>query len=383
MSKMIIFIDMKQVIRFTTGAGLIFVTFLLSGHVVSAQSFKRLDLAPGIVQKIDKLAKEHMDTFHYPGLAIGIAFKGHMLWTKGYGYSDMELQKPIDPDEDLFRIGSISKTITACALAREVSQKRLGLDDPLSDYYQGFSPDKMSLTLRQLGGHQAGIRHYAGLEFFSNIHYTNCIDPLEIFIHDTLLFAPGTRYSYSTYGWTVISAVMEEGLKLPFPEIIHRDVVAPLHLKDLKPDQVDSIHYQRVHFYEYQDSVFQLSPVVDNSNKWAGGGFLCAADDLARFGFSLVQKGFLKDSALKTFTTPQSLKDGTQTDYGIGFRSATDDYGRKWIGHSGGSIGGTSMLQIYPEEDLVVVTLINRTGANMDGLAAKIADVVLTHAEKK
>jgi CubicO group peptidase (beta-lactamase class C family) len=241
----------------------------------------------------------------------------------------------------------------------------------------------MNLTLRQLGGHQAGIRHYVGLEFFSNIHYTNCIDPLEIFIHDTLLFVPGTRYSYSTYGWSVISAVMEKGLKLPFPEIINRDVVTPLHLKDLKTDQVDSMHYQRVHFYEYKDSVFQISPVVDNSNKWAGGGFLCTADDLARFGFSLVNKGYLKASALKTFTTPQSLKDGTQTDYGIGFRSTTDDYGRKWIGHSGGSIGGTSMLQIYPEEDLVVVTSINRTGANMDGLAAEIADVVLTAVAKK
>jgi CubicO group peptidase (beta-lactamase class C family) len=175
-----------------------------------------------------------------------------------------------------------------------VSKKRLVLDAPISDYYKGFPPDKMNLTLRQLGGHQAGIRHYAGLEFFSNIHYINCIDPLEIFIHDTLLFAPGTRYSYSTYGWTVVSAVMEKDLKMPFPEIIHRDVVTPLHLKDLKPDQVDSIHYQRVHFYEYQDSVFQVSPVVDNSNKWAGGGFYVLRMILHVSDFHWSKKGISK-----------------------------------------------------------------------------------------
>lgn len=378
MSKMIIFIHMKQVTRFSACTGFIFWLLLFSGNMVSAQSFKHLELSPAVVEKIDMLAKEHMDSFHYPGLAIAIAFKGHLLWTKGYGFSNIDALKPINPDEDLFRIGSISKTITACALARAVSQNKLMLDQPIGKYYNDFPPDKMNLTLRQLGGHQAGIRHYAGLEFFSNTHYNNCIDPLEIFIHDTLLFAPGTQYSYSTYGWSVIGAVMEEGLKLPFPEIINRDVVNPLHLKDLKTDQVDSVNYRRVHFYEYKDSVFEISPVVDISNKWAGGGFLCTADDLARFGFALVDKGYLKAPLLKTFTTPQSLADGTKTDYGIGFRSATDDFGRNWIGHSGGSVGGTSMLQIYPKEDLVVVTLINRSSANMDGLASKIANVLVT-----
>ena len=376
MSKMIIFIDMKKLTRFAACTGFILLLFFSTGFHVSAQTFKRAKLPPTVIAQIDTLVEKHIHDFQYPGVAVGVTYKGHRIWTKGYGYAEIETKKPINPDEDLFRIGSISKTVTACALAREVAQKRLSLDQAIGVYYPGFPLDKKELTLRQLGGHQAGIRHYAGLEFFSNVHYRNCIDPLETFIHDTLLFEPRTKYAYSTYGWSVIGAVMEQGLKLPFAEIINRDVTVPLQLQDLKTDQVDSLNYPRVSFYDYRDSSLQISPQVDNSNKWAGGGFLCAADDLARFGFSLVNKGYLSRSALKTFTTPQLLKDGSATDYGIGFRSAKDDFGRNWIGHSGGSIGGTSMLQIYPEEDLVIVTLINRTGADMDGLAAKIAHIL-------
>ncbi|HEX5112177.1 MAG TPA: serine hydrolase domain-containing protein [Saprospiraceae bacterium] len=373
---MIIFIDMKQLIRFAAFVGNFLPGLLFLSNSVSAQAFKRVELPPKVIQKIDSLVGHQMDDFHYPGVAVGITYKGHRLWTKGYGYADIANQRKINPDEDLFRIGSISKTVTACALGREVTQKRLALDRAIGDYYPGLPLDKMVLTLRQLGGHLAGIRHYAGLEFFSNIHYTNCIDPLETFIYDSLLFEPGTQYAYSTYGWSVIAAVMEQGLKLPFAEIIKRDVAMPLRLQDLKTDQVDSVNYRRVTFYDYRDSSLQISPQVDNSNKWAGGGYLCAADDLARFGFSLVNKGYLSKAVLKTLTTPQLLKDGKSTDYGIGFRSSQDDFGRNWIGHSGGSIGGTSMLQIYPDEDLVVVTLINRTSADMNGLAAKIAHVL-------
>ncbi len=210
----------------------------------------------------------------------------------------------------------------------------------------------------------------------SNIRYENPKAALEVFIHDDLLFDPGTKYSYTTYGWTLLSAVMSEAVDQEFLSIIREEVAKPLALADLKPDHPDSIHYDRVRFYEWYKGNAIESPDVDNSNKWAGGGFLCTADDLARFGTAMASPGFLKKKTLEEFTTPQKLPDGESTHYGIGVGIGTDSEGRLWYGHSGGSVGGTSMMLIYPDEKLVVVTQVNMGRAEMDKLAWKIAQVV-------
>jgi serine beta-lactamase-like protein LACTB, mitochondrial len=319
-----------------------------------------------------------MEAGHYPGLAIAVASGKRSLWHKGYGYADLQLDIPVDAGDHLFRIGSISKTITAAALGRLSQRGEIDLDQPIEKYYKECPPDKGLITLRQLGGHLAGIRHYRGIEFLSNIPYRNVIDPLEVFIHDTLLSDPGRLFNYSTYGWTLISAVMEKASKEPFTSLIRREVNIPLGLMDLKPDYKDSTHFHRVSFYEWRDSMHLPSPEVDNSNKWAGGGFLCSAEEVAKFGHAHLSPGYLSKAKLEEFTQSQVDGEGKETGYGIGYNDRNDKEGRSWIGHSGGSVGGTSMLLIYPEEKLVVVTLVNLSGAQMDDLAFRIADIILS-----
>ena len=76
------------------------------------------------------------------------------------------------------------------------------------------------------------------------------------------------------------------------------------------------------------------------------------------------------------FMHSQATSDGKPTGCGIGFFSG-EKFGETWYGHSGGSVGGTSMMLLIPDEKLVVITLVNLSGAQMDDLAAKIAKVVL------
>ena len=356
------------------------VLFLLSS-CASTKSLSSLSLSEQVAHSIDSLCAVQLQQGHYPGLAVSVFFGKNKAWSKGYGFSNLEKKVPVDPTSDLFRIGSISKTITATALARVTEKGLVDMDVPISTYYKECPEDKRNLTLRQIGGHLAGIRHYSGVEFLSNIHYTNVTAPLEVFIHDTLLCQPGTKFNYSTYGWTLISAVMEKAVKKSFLDIINEEVKYPLDLTDLKADQKDSSGFQRVTFYEWQDGKAVPSPVVDNSNKWAGGGFLCSAEDLGRFGYALVQPGFLNEKSIADFTQSQVTTTGEKTDYGIGFRIGMDEKGRSWYGHSGGSVGGTSMLLIYPEQDLAIVTLVNMGSAQMEDLAWKIGEIVLRDKE--
>ncbi len=357
------------------------VIFLFSS-CSSTRDFKAWVADADMVSQIDSICNLQMQNAHFPGMAVAIASGNRMIWSKGYGFSNLEKKEEVDTKDDLFRIGSISKTVTGSAMARLYERREINLDIPISNYYKDCPKNICNLTLRQISGHLAGIRHYRGFEFLSNIHYDNVIDPLEVFIHDTLLCLPGEKFSYSTYAWTLVSAVMQMTEQKTFTDIIAEEVKMPLHITDLKPDYKDSTSFQRVSFYIFEDGTHRPAPEVDNSNKWAGGGFLCSAEDLARFGFAFVAPGYLKEETITKFTQSQTTNDGVKTNNGIGFFSGADGKGRAWFGHGGGSAGGTSMLKIYPEQDLVIVTLVNMSSAQMDDLATRIGDIVLDQKKK-
>lgn len=367
----------------------IFIAFSICQATVVFAQFDRLvevkeGLSPVLIAKLDSICHVYADSNHYPGLAVGVSHVDFNPWLQTYGYANIEKKEVIDPQKHLFRIGSVSKLLTATALAGMVVDGEVNLDVPIATYYPTLPADKRKLTLRQLAGHTAGIRHYFGLEFYSNIPYKDVFEPLNVFIKDSLLFEPGTKYSYSTYGWTLLSAVMEKAAKKPFTQILYDRINKRLRINNLLPDHSDSTHYQRVGFYAWRDQQHILDAPVNNSNKWAGGGLLCSPAELLYIGESLYNNRLVRPDQLDAFTTSLQLPDGTLTNYGVGFRIGTDDDGRRWFGHSGGSIGGTSMLLVFPEHDLAVITLINMTQAEMDGLAHKMAEAIFSYlAEKK
>lgn len=328
-------------------------------------------------QKADRLAQEIFDKNDFPGMAVAVWKEGEMLFQKGYGFADIAKQIPVDPVRSKFRIGSISKPITAAALAKLYDAGKLNLDADIRTYVPYFPEKEWSITLRQVAGHLAGIRHYKKGEFLSNHHYETVKEGLEIFINDPLLFEPATKFQYSSYGWNLISAAIEGAAGEPFLVYMQRIVFDPMGLEHTMPDFSNREIEDRVVFYHRVENRNVVAPLVDNSYKWAGGGFLSSASDVVKFGTFHLSGAFMKKSTLEEWTKAQQTADGQSTNYGIGWNSRTDDKGRKSYGHGGGSVGGTSMLRIYPEEQLIVVTLINLSRAKMDSLPFKLADIFL------
>jgi CubicO group peptidase (beta-lactamase class C family) len=106
------------------------------------------------------------------------------------------------------------------------------------------------------------------------------------------------------------------------------------------------------------------APYVDNSYKWAGGGFLATAEDLVRFGSALLQPGILNAQSLKTMFASQKTTSGEETGYGIGWGIAKSSSGKPIYEHSGGSVGGHCQLIIYPASHVVVALVTNLSGAD-------------------
>ena len=103
---------------------------------------------------------------------------------------------------------------------------------------------------------------------------------------------------------------------------------------------------------------------------------MSTAEDLVRFGSALLRPGFLKQESLKTLFTSQKTKAGEETGYGVGWGVGKTTKGEIVYSHSGGAVGGTSQLIIYPESGVAIAMINNLSSApwkreEVQGIAEK------------
>lgn len=300
-----------------------------------------------------------------PGLSIAVAVDGETVWSEGFGFADLAEQVPVTPDSR-FRVGSVSKPYSAAAVAQLMVDGRLDVDAPIQQYVPSFPEKQWTVTTRQVGGHIAGIRHYEGNENFSDVRYETVSDGLGIFADSPLLFEPGTDYSYSSYGWNLVSAAVEGASGQPFLAYMDEHVFGPLGMTHTEADWATEDIEGRVSFYVRGEEGTPIdAPYVDNSYKWAGGGFLSTPEDMIRFAEAHRTTDFLAQEGLDFLMTSQTLNDGSETGYGFGWSTSFDDAGRHLVGHTGGSVGGTTLLTMNPETGVIVAMAINLSRADL------------------
>jgi CubicO group peptidase (beta-lactamase class C family) len=258
-----------------------------------------------------------------------------------------------------FRIGSVSKPLTAAGAMLLVQDGKLDLDAPVQRYVPSFPAKPWPITARELGGHLAGVRHYQGHEFASDVRYDSVVASLAIFASDPLLFEPGTKYAYSSYGYDLLSAEMETAAGMPFLDFMQARVLSPLGLTHTEPDRAGATVADRATFYVRTSHGAVVAPPVDLSCKWAAGGYLSTPHDLVRFASSLLAPGFLAQSSIDLLFSPMKTRDGALTSYGFGWEIERDRRGRQWKFHKGAAMGGETTLQVLPERRLVVALTAN------------------------
>ncbi|WP_416864958.1 MAG: serine hydrolase domain-containing protein [Imperialibacter sp.] len=312
-----------------------------------------------------------------PGIDVAVAINGEIVWSQGFGYADLEHEAPVKAGYSLFRIGSVSKPITSAAMGTLMDAGQLDLTQPVQTYVPDFPEKRYPITVKQVGGHIGGIRHYRGQEMLSAAYYPTVTEGLNIFKDDTLLFAPGTKYSYSSYGFNLLSAVVEGASGQDFLPFVQKNVFDALQMNHTTPDINHQIIPGRVSFYDV-DSLGNIvnATYVDNSYKWAGGGFISCTTDLIKFGEAHRTGTFLSDSVRSILLTSQTLADGKVTGYGVGW-GVWEKNGRKGFGHTGGSVGGITDFRVYPKEGLILVLLSNSSVTKYGNVSDRIVELFL------
>jgi serine beta-lactamase-like protein LACTB len=307
-------------------------------------------------QFVDSLATAQ----HLPGFAVTVSIGRRVVFERGVGYSDIAARIPAT-SATRFRIGSVSKLLTATALLRLAQTGRLDLDAPVAQYLT-VPAAVGAATLRQVAGHLGGVRHYRGTEFLTNTHYDRLADAIAIFANDSLVAPPGTRYSYSSYGYNMLGAVIEQATGTGFNEALRLHVLDRLGLHATVPDIKGARIPDRARLYRIVGDTLAEVPEDDLSGRWPSGGYLSSTSDLARFGRSILTPGLLNAVSLQTMLTPQRLNTGATTSVGIGWRIGHDSIGRQYVHHGGSSNGGSAFLLVYPRERLVVAMASNALG---------------------
>ena len=294
-----------------------------------------------------------------PGLAVGIGVigvKGELIWTNQLGYAELSQPIPLSANTSKFRIGSTSKALTAFVVARLVRSGRIDIDAPLGTILPNLPQAHRDTTLRYLAGHLGGVRHYLDLsELGSTREYASSEEALTIFIDDPLVANPGDAYAYSTYGYTLLSAALEEITQTPFPALMQEQALTPLGMTNTVPDTASVEVPERTEFYYLkEDGEYQVGPAINSSYKWAGGGYLSTVEDLVKFGLAHFDDRVLNDDSRSLLWQSQQTSSGEPTGYGVGWFVY-----EQWVEHPGGALGGSVLLRIYPQEQTVVAIAAN------------------------
>jgi CubicO group peptidase (beta-lactamase class C family) len=297
-----------------------------------------------------------------PGMSVAVAVDGKLVWAEGFGVADLEQCVPVTP-KTKFRIGSTSKPLTSAAVGLLYDQKHLDLDAPIQRYVPDFPNKGHVITTRQLLGHLGGIRGYNAEESakLDRDVYHSVSESLKRFKDDPLEAPPGAKWIYSTYGYVLASAAIEGASGQDFLSFMRDKVFLPLGMQDTVADERDKIILNRARWYTVvADGTYRNTPYEDLSYKWAGGGFLSTAEDLARFGSALLKPGFLKQDTLAMIFSRQRTSDGQNTKYGLGwFIHDAGDGAERQFEHGGGVAGSSSWLVLYPDQGVVIAWMQN------------------------
>src|SRR5216684_4933734 len=349
----------------------------------AAAAAQQKSLSPQKRAAIEKAISSFMSANSVPGVAAAVVLDGEPVWSAGFGMSDLEDSAPTT-SSTLFRLGSISKPITAVAVLQLYERGKLDLDAPVQQYCPAFPKKKWPITARALLGHLGGIRHYneggkGDIPEDSARHFSSMEESLQIFAGDPLVAKPGAKFNYSTYGYTLLGCVLEGAASEQYVDFVQKNVFQPAGMEQTQADDFFAVIPHRTRWYHKDKSgLVRNAGVLDSSYKIPGGGLISSADDMARFEAAILADRLLLRATRDLMWTPLQPAEGKPSHYALGWFVA-EKFGLQTAGHTGGQQGTDTAFLVVPDRRAGVVVL-----ANMDTnlLADEILKIVLDLKEK-
>lgn len=316
--------------------------------------------APSPAQRAQALLDDLRELSGVPGMAAAVWQGEQLRWQGVSGWRDVAQQLPVQPDTR-FRLASVSKPFAAVAVAQLVAQGKLAAGQPVGELLPELPTALAALTPRQLAAHLSGLPHYEARDAdIGKTHYATARASL-VHLKDRELRDPsGSRYRYSSWGYTLLGAAAEAAAGRPYLQLLSAQVAPGL---DIGPDQTGQSP-RMTQAYDFDAGRVVPGPAFDFSYSWGGAGLAATAPALAEWGGRLLQ-GKVVDEATRAWMWQPVLDTAGQPvgersfKMGFGWRLGSDAQGQPIVHHAGATLGARSVLMLWPQGDTSVSLLSN------------------------
>lgn len=346
-------------------------------------------------QSLDKMMEKFIFENQVPGATIAVSYEGEIVYERGFGYSDLENRIAMSPNTRM-RIASISKPITAVAVMRLVDQGKLSLDDkaferlslsPVSPATT-IDPNLNEITVLQLLRHRGGwdreasfdpmfrqkmVADYVGKSVPVKPH-----DIIRFMMSRKLDFAPGQKYAYSNFGYSVLGRLIEEVTGKEYSQYVQEELLKPLGIKTMKIGKTKREQRDPRETYYYTRDGKSMTSLLEPDKQvtapygqWhlesfdSHGGWISSAADLVRFVSAFDDPAncpLLTESAINTMFLPphdEPTVNGTKRLYGCGWSIVSFNNGDQFNAYHMGLLAGTSTITVRRHDGYCWTILFN------------------------
>lgn len=311
--------------------------------------------------------------------AVLVAENGKLVYKGAFGPANREWNIPNRTDTR-FMIGSVSKPLTATLAMLQVQKGVLSLHKTIADYLPEFkNKPAAGVTIKQLLSHTSGIPNYDIInDFFPLISRQNFSreDYVKVFMDSALLFEPGSRYFYSSWGYFTLGYILERVTGKTYAQLMKEEIFSKLQM-----DNSGSYHHlqvvpNRATGYDYSFGGFTSADFRDQSNTMGTGDLYSTVEDLFKFHLALTNHTLLNKELTEEMLSPGMRP----ARYGYGWfnqhfkYTATDSVAANF--HLGMTEGFISFMLRIPSTNSFTVILCNSSPTDFFGITKNLVRVL-------
>jgi len=329
------------------------------------------EASPSIEQKIRRLMDRHQVT----GMACGVVFDQELVWSAGFGFASLETHS-IPNKDTIFRVGSVTKSITAAAILQLRDLGKLSLDSPLANYIPEFTAVKVrfgkleDITLRRILTHHSGLMEEAPLDYWTTLNFPTMEEIIATLPRVEIVLAPDSRLKISNLGYYLLGEVIKRTSGMPYVDFVRHNILDPLgmHMSGFEVTEAMRGHMA----IGYEAAPFSDYPAVATENDLRGlasaGQLYSSVADLAKWialqiGTSEPREEspkVLSGATLEEMHRPHYMEPNWQIGLGLGWRAIRR--GENIYIRAAGQIHGfISFISFIKRDRVGVLVLTNST----------------------
>lgn len=367
----------------------------------------RAEKVTATAANVDQKFRDYAERQHMPGLAYGVVVDGELVYSGAYGFAVLESVTPADT-KSLFRIASMSKSVTAMAILQLRDRGLLSLDDPISEYLPAtaaltyLTTDAPEITIRHLLTHSAGFPEDNP---WGDRQLADSDAELMELIQGGVSFSnvAGIEYEYSNLGFALLGQIVQVVSGMDYEDYTRVHIFEPLGMNSTVWEYEDASPQHLALGYDWLDEGWVGVPLEHHGSFGAMGGLITSIEDFTAYVALHLSAwpprndpddGPLKRSSLREmhqpwrfasvvpdFRYPNGPACPSAAAYGYGLRWMEDCNGRVLIGHSGGLPGFGSNWTMMPEHGIAVMSFDNVTYGGTASLNTAVLDAIIASAD--